>query len=148
MKLSEVLAADRVAIGLSVSSKKRALEELSGLLASGASSLVSAEVFNALIGREKLGSTGLGRGVAIPHGRIAGLTAPVAAFTRLAHAVDYDAHDGQPVDLVFGLLVPQAANEQHLKILAAIAEKFSEDDFCVRIRALDDPDSAFELIVG
>ncbi|HEX4871496.1 MAG TPA: PTS IIA-like nitrogen regulatory protein PtsN [Nevskiaceae bacterium] len=134
MKLTEILSADRVVSGLSVTSKKKALEELAGLLAKGAPGLAATEVFNALTGREKLGSTGLGHGVAIPHGRMSGVDGSVGAFMRLKHPVDYDAHDGNPVDLVFGLLVPQAATEAHLKHLAAIAEMFSDDAFCAQLR--------------
>src|SRR5262245_56658751 len=111
MKISDILGADRVVAGHAVTSKKRALEDLSKLLTKGAASLDSTTVFNSLINREKLGSTGLGHGVAIPLGRMEGIKGSVGAFVRLKHPVDYDAHDGQGVDLVFGLLVPQAATE-------------------------------------
>jgi PTS system nitrogen regulatory IIA component len=124
MKLTEILGADRVVSGTAVSSKKKVLEELSNLLATGAATLTSQEVFYSLTGREKLGSTGLGHGVAIPHGRVSGIDRSVGAFLRLKHPVDYDSHDGNPVDLVFGLLVPQTATEVHLKHLAAVAEMF------------------------
>jgi len=146
MKLSEILGADRVLSGTSVTSKKKALEELSALLSKGAASLASADVFNSLTGREKLGSTGLGHGVAIPHGRMAGVEASVGAFMRLKHAVDYDSHDGNPVDLVFGLLVPQAATEAHLKHLAAIAEMFSDEEFCAKLRAAGDDRALYSLL--
>jgi PTS system nitrogen regulatory IIA component len=148
MKLSEILGADRVLSGTSVTSKKKALEELSALLAKGASALNSADVFNSLTGREKLGSTGLGHGVAIPHGRMAGVEASVGAFMRLKHAVDYDSHDGNPVDLVFGLLVPQAATEAHLKHLAAIAEMFSDEAFCAKLRSASDDRALYSLLSG
>lgn len=148
MKLSEILSADRVTSGTSVTSKKKALEELSHLLARGAATLTAAEVFNSLTGREKLGSTGLGHGVAIPHGRMAGVDSSVGAFMRLKHPVDYDSHDGNPVDLVFGLLVPQQATEAHLKHLAAIAEMFSDEAFCVRLRAAGDDQALYSLIAG
>lgn len=146
MKLSEILGVDRVLSGTSVTSKKKALEELSALLSKGAASLASADVFNSLTGREKLGSTGLGHGVAIPHGRMAGVEASVGAFMRLKHAVDYDSHDGNPVDLVFGLLVPQAATEAHLKHLAAIAEMFSDEEFCAKLRAAGDDRALYSLL--
>ncbi|MDB5969589.1 MAG: sugar transporter subunit [Hydrocarboniphaga sp.] len=148
MKLSEILGADRVLSGTSVTSKKKALEELSALLAKGASSLVAGDVFNSLTGREKLGSTGLGHGVAIPHGRMAGVESSVGAFMRLKHPVDYDSHDGNPVDLVFGLLVPQAATEAHLKHLAAIAEMFSDEVFCAKLRAAGDEHALYSLLSG
>ena len=148
MKLNAILSADRVASGISVTSKKKALEELSRLLAKGTEPLSATDIFNGLTAREKLGSTGLGHGVAIPHGRMAGIANSVGAFVRLKHPVDYDAHDGQPVDLVFGLVVPVAATEEHLKHLAAIAEKFSEDEFCKKVRGARDDAALHALLVG
>jgi nitrogen PTS system EIIA component len=146
MKISDILSADRVIAGHAVTSKKRALEDLAKLVAKGAPNLDGTAVFNALINREKLGSTGLGHGVAIPHGRMEGIKGSVGAFVRLKHPVDYDAHDGQGVDLVFGLLVPQAATEEHLKHLAAIAEMFSDEGFCTKLRAASDDKTLFQLI--
>ncbi|MGQ0622920.1 MAG: PTS IIA-like nitrogen regulatory protein PtsN [Panacagrimonas sp.] len=146
MKLTEILGVDRVVSGTAVTSKKKALEELSNLLAAGAAKLTSQEVFSSLTGREKLGSTGLGHGVAIPHGRVAGADRSVGAFMKLKHPVDYDAHDGNPVDLVFGLLVPQNATDAHLKHLAAVAEMFSDDAFCSRLRASSDNATLYQLL--
>jgi PTS system nitrogen regulatory IIA component len=148
MKLSEILGADRVACGTAVGSKKKALEELSVLLAKGAASLNSGDVFNSLTGREKLGSTGLGHGVSIPHGRVAGIGGSIGAFMRLKQPIDYDAHDNNPVDLVFGLLVPQAATETHLKHLAAIAEMFSDEAFCAKLRSAGDDARLYSLLSG
>ena len=145
MKLSDILSADRVVASGAFGSKKKVLEELSRLLAGG-TSLSSGDVFNSLVGREKLGSTGLGHGVAIPHGRVAGVTQSVGAFMRLKNAVDYDSHDGQAVDLVFGLLVPQQATEEHLKHLAAIAEMFSNEQFCAKLRDTHDDKALHKLI--
>jgi PTS system nitrogen regulatory IIA component len=145
MKLSEILSTDRVVAGAALGSKKKVLEELSKRLATGAG-LTAEDVFNSLIGREKLGSTGLGHGVAIPHGRVAGVSKSIGAFMRLKHAVDYDAHDGAPVDLVFGLLVPQQATEEHLKHLAAIAEMFSNEAFCAKLRETTDDKALHKLI--
>lgn len=148
MKLTEILSADRVVSGTAVSSKKKVLEELSNLLATGAATLTSQEVFNSLTGREKLGSTGLGHGVAIPHGRVSGIDRSVGAFLRLKHPVDYDSHDGNPVDLVFGLLVPQSATEVHLKHLAAVAEMFSDEPFCAKLRGSNESAGLFSLLSG
>ena len=103
-------------------------------------------ILTSLASREKLGSTGLGHGVAIPHGRMAGVNQSVGAFMRLKHPLDYDAHDGQPVDLVFGLLVPQGATETHLKHLAAIAEMFSDTAFCQQARESADEAALYKLI--
>jgi PTS system nitrogen regulatory IIA component len=148
MKLSDILSADRVASGVAVTSKKKALEELSGLLSKGAATLTGSEVFNSLMSREKLGSTGLGHGVAIPHGRVSGVDVSVGAFVRLKQGVDYDAHDGNSVDLLFGLLVPQTATEAHLKHLAAIAEMFSDETFCAKLRATNDDKALYALLSG
>lgn len=146
MTISEILGADRVVSGLTFTSKKKALEELSKLLAKGEPSVASTDILASLAGREKLGSTGLGHGVAIPHGRMAGVDSSVGAFMRLKHPLDYDAHDANPVDLVFGLMVPQNANEEHLKHLAAIAEMFSDEAFCKKLRAAEDDAALYTLI--
>jgi PTS system nitrogen regulatory IIA component len=148
MKLAEILSAGRVTTGVAVTSKKRALEEIAKLLALGAPNVNQADIVNSLAAREKLGSTGLGHGVAIPHGRMAGITTSVGAFIRLKHPVDYDTHDGNPVDLIFGLLVPQNATGEHLQHLAAIAEKFSDDDFCASVHAAKDEAALHALLVG
>jgi nitrogen PTS system EIIA component len=146
MTISEILGADRVESDLTFTSKKKALEELSKLLAKGEPSVSSTDILASLAGREKLGSTGLGHGVAIPHGRMAGVESSVGAFMRLKHPLDYDAHDAHPVDLVFGLMVPQNANEEHLKHLAAIAEMFSDEAFCQKLREAPDDAALYTLI--
>lgn len=148
MKLIEILSADRVVCGMAITSKKKAIQELSALLASGVPNLDGQDVFSSLIGREKMGSTGLGHGVAIPHGRVAGIDRSVGAFMRLKHPVDYDAHDGNPVDLIFGLLVPQSMTEGHLQHLSAIAEMFSDDSFCTGLRAATSDAALFEKLSG
>ncbi|MFP5307209.1 MAG: PTS IIA-like nitrogen regulatory protein PtsN [Gammaproteobacteria bacterium] len=146
MKIAEILSPDRVSQGHTFTSKKKALEELSNLLARGVPGVQAADILTSLAAREKLGSTGLGHGVAIPHGRMAGVNQSVGAFMRLKHPLDYDAHDGQPVDLVFGLLVPQGATETHLKHLAAIAEMFSDAQFCQQAREAADEGALYKLI--
>jgi nitrogen PTS system EIIA component len=143
MKLQEILTTTRVASGVAVTSKKRALEEIAKLLALGTPSVSHAEILNSLAGREKLG-----HGVAIPHGRLGGISTSVGAFVRLKHPVDYDTHDGQPVDLIFGLLVPQNATSEHLQHLAAIAEKFSDEDFCGRVHAAKDDAALHTLLTA
>lgn len=146
MKLADILAADRVSSGHVFTSKKKALEELSKLLSKGAPDVGSGDILNSLSAREKLGSTGLGHGVAIPHGRMPGVSESVGAFMRLKHPLDYEAHDGNGVDLVFGLLVPQNATEAHLKHLAAIAEMFSDEKFCKQAREADDDQALHALL--
>jgi PTS system nitrogen regulatory IIA component len=147
MNLGEIISDGQVAVDVAVTSKKRALEEIARLLAPGAPSVGHADILASLAGREKLGTTGLGHGVAIPHGRIPGIRASVGAFARLKHPVDYEANDGQPVDLVFGLLVPQNATGEHLQHLKAIAEKFSDDAFCERARAAPDAAALRQLLL-
>ncbi len=146
MKIAEILSPDRVSQGHTFTSKKKTLEELAALLARGVPGVQAADILTSLAAREKLGSTGLGHGVAIPHGRMAGVSQSVGAFMRLKHPLDYDAHDGQPVDLVFGLLVPQGATETHLKHLAAIAEMFSDSTFCQKARESSDEGALFQLL--
>lgn len=146
MTISDILGADRVVSGVTFTSKKKALEELSNLLTLGQPSLSASDVLGSLTAREKLGSTGLGRGVAIPHGRLSGVNKAIGAFMRLKHPLDYDAHDATRVDLMFGLLVPQTATEAHLKHLAAIAEMFSDEAFCARLRSTEDSGPLHALV--
>jgi PTS system nitrogen regulatory IIA component len=147
MNIANILAPTRVQFQREIGSKKRVLEEISRLLAGGTPSLSESEILGSLTGREKLGSTGLGQGVAIPHGRMRGLTSSVGAFIRLQDGVDYEAGDGQKVDLVFGLLVPQDCTEEHLKILAALAEMFLDEQFCAAIRSTQDPQALHKLLL-
>jgi PTS system nitrogen regulatory IIA component len=140
MHLIDLLVPARVVAGAAVTSKKRLLELLSGLLADGAGPEIERRVFDSLCAREKLGSTGLGHGVAIPHGRTGALPGAVGAFVRLSDPIDFSALDGQPVDLVFALAVPEHFTNQHLLLLSQLAEMFSDTAFCARMRAA--PDSA------
>src|SRR5216110_3060552 len=123
--VANLLRADHIVLGLQVSSKKRLLEQ-AGLLFENHHGLARSLVFDSLFARERLGSTGLGQGVAIPHGRIKGLKEALGAFVRLAQPVPFDAPDGQPVKLAFALLVPEHATEKHLEILSELAQMFSD----------------------
>lgn len=134
MRIADLLTVDRVACGDPSTSKKRVLEQLSALIAGGQQALNPSEVFDSLIARERLGSTGLGHGVAIPHGRVKHGTATVGAFIKLQTPIDFDAIDGQPVDLLFGLLVPEQSTQEHLQLLAQLAEMFSDPAFVARLR--------------
>ncbi|TAM10162.1 MAG: PTS sugar transporter subunit IIA [Nevskiaceae bacterium] len=138
MKFEQLLQPGQIAVNVAVLNKRRALEEITKRLTAGHPAFSAEAVLASLLGREKLGSTGLGHGVAIPHGRIAGLAETVGAFIRLEHAIDYDAHDGAPVDLIFGLLVPEKSTSEHLQNLAAVAEKLSDESFCARVRSAPD----------
>ncbi|KPK56035.1 MAG: hypothetical protein AMS22_02390 [Thiotrichales bacterium SG8_50] len=128
MDLSLLITPDRIACDVSASSKKRALEALSELLARDDDELSAADVFDSLIARERLGGTGLGFGVAIPHGRLKDKDKTIGAFVRLSEGVDFDAVDNQPVDLLFALLVPENSTEEHLQILATLAELFNRSE--------------------
>ena len=123
-RLAAILPVEQVLVGVDATSKKRAFEE-AGLLFESLHGLSRALVTDSLFARERLGSTGLGHGVAIPHGRIKGLKAPMAAVFQLAQAIGFDAPDEQAVKLLIFLLVPEAATQKHLEILSEIAELLS-----------------------
>lgn len=146
MQVFDILTRERVVCGIKARSKKAILEALANLIASLAPELASAEIFNSLLSRERLGSTGLGHGVAIPHGRINHGSRTYGAFARTEEGIDFDALDNQPVDLFFSLLVPDKATDQHLAILAQLAEMFSDDEFLARLRASRSHDELFELL--
>ncbi|MEY4258104.1 MAG: hypothetical protein RJA56_1005 [Pseudomonadota bacterium] len=124
-RLSAILSAAQVLVGVDVTSKKRAFEE-AGLLFETLHGLNRALITDSLFARERLGSTGLGHGVAIPHGRIKGLKQPLAAVFQLAAPIGFDAPDEQAVQLLIFLLVPEAATQKHLEILSEIAELLSD----------------------
>ena len=124
-RLSSLLSAEQVLVHVEATSKKRAFEE-AGLLFENLHGLSRSLVTDSLFSRERLGSTGLGHGVAIPHGRIKGLKAPMAAVFQLAQPIGFDAPDEQAVSLLIFLLVPEAATQKHLEILSEIAEMLSD----------------------
>lgn len=146
MDVSEILTAQRVLCGLEAKSKKRALEIMSELIVKDSLPALHQEVFNCLISRERLGSTGLGHGVAIPHARVPRISNVVGAFIQLTEGVDYDAPDAQPVDLIFGLLVPEESNEEHLQILSKLAETFSDGALRARLRSCGTTAEIVELL--
>jgi PTS system nitrogen regulatory IIA component len=123
-RLANILPVEQVLVGVEATSKKRAFEE-AGLLFENLHGLSRALVTDSLFARERLGSTGLGHGVAIPHGRIKGLKSPMAAVFQLAQSIGFDAPDEQPVKILIFLLVPEAATQKHLEILSEIAELLS-----------------------
>ncbi|MBL8259736.1 MAG: PTS IIA-like nitrogen regulatory protein PtsN [Candidatus Competibacteraceae bacterium] len=146
MDITDLIGGERVVCDREVASKKRALEVLSELLATGQAGLAARPIFDSLIGRERLGSTGLGHGVALPHGRFQQSERAIGAFVKLKKGVDFDAIDRQPVDLIFGLLVPDHYTDEHLKILAYLAEMFSDRDFCRQLREAASDRALFQLI--
>ena len=148
MNLSELLTAGRVRHNVEATSKKGVLENLAEVLAGEFPSITTRDVFNCLVNREKLGSTGLGHGVAIPHGRIGKIEKPVCVLLHLKKAVDFESPDNKPVDLVFGLIVPEEATDEHLQILSGIAELFSQPDFADALRKSRSPEQLHELVTS
>jgi PTS system nitrogen regulatory IIA component len=124
-RISQLLPLANIAVGLEASSKKRVFEQ-AGLLFENNQGIARVKVFDSLFARERLGSTGLGEGMAIPHGRIKGLKEAVAALVRLSEPVPFDAPDGKSVSLLLFLLVPEQATQQHLEILSEVAEMLSD----------------------
>ena len=122
------------------------LEEASVLLAASIPDASQEAIYERLLERERLGSTGVGHGVALPHARIEGLDRAFGAFVQLANGVDYDAIDGAQVDLVFALVVPQEATEEHLRLLAQLAALFSDADLCTRLRQSVTPEAVLAVI--
>jgi len=138
----KLLPATHILLDVEAGSKKRAFEQ-AGIVFENTIGVARATIFDSLFAREKLGSTGLGQGIAIPHGRIKGLKQASGALIRLQQPVPFDAPDGRPVKLLFVLLVPEQATEEHLQILSEIAERFSDPEF--RDALLAAPDTAAVL---
>lgn len=146
MALADLLNPDRLLLGSTAASKKRALEHLSELMANASSELSAGTVFDSFLVRERLGSTGLGFGVAIPHARQPGATEAMGAFMRLAAPVDFDAMDREPVDLVFGLLVPEDCTDEHVQLLGELAELLSEKEVRESLRNASTADEVLALM--
>ena len=148
VELDSILAPECVRCHVPTASRKRTLEELGAILAGSDPELSSQAVFDQLVARERLGSTGLGNGCALPHARVPGLGRTLAAFLRLRHGVDFDSPDREPVDLVFGLLVPENSTDEHLEILAAIAGILSVESTRQSIRDAQDPTRLREVLLA
>ncbi len=134
MEPCDLIKPERIACDALVPSKKRVLEQLSRLLASSTPNLTEEEIFASLTDRERLGSTALGHGVALPHGRLHGREQAVGAFIKLKQGIDYDTGDHEPVDLLYALLVPDHFTDEHLKIISRLAELFDDSQFRFRLR--------------
>ena len=144
-RLAAILPIEQVLVGVDATSKKRAFEE-AGLLFENLHGLSRALVTDSLFARERLGSTGLGHGVAIPHGRIKGLKSPMAAVFQLAQAIGFDAPDEQAVKLLIFLLVPEAATQKHLEILSEIADLLSNANLRDKLISSDSAPGLHQLI--
>jgi PTS system nitrogen regulatory IIA component len=145
MDLSDLLRIDAVLPHLKANSKKQALQEMA-VKAAAVTDRLDREIFDTLLQREKLGSTGVGHGVAIPHGKLAGLDRLVGVFARLDKPVDFDALDDEPVDLMFLLLAPENAGADHLKALARIARVLREPSIASKLRAANDASAIYALL--
>jgi len=146
-RLASILPPEQVLVSVDVTSKKRAFEE-AGLLFENLHGLSRSLVTDSLFSRERLGSTGLGHGVAIPHGRIKGLKSPMAAIMQLANPIGFDAPDEQQVSLLIFLLVPEAATQKHLEILSEIAEMLSDAPLRDKLLTSETADLLHGLIAG
>ncbi|HXZ15531.1 MAG TPA: PTS sugar transporter subunit IIA [Roseiarcus sp.] len=145
MSLSQLIKPDAVIAALRVNGKKQALQEMSERAAT-VSGLTAREIFDALLQRERLGSTGVGDGVAIPHGKLAKCDQIFGVFARLDRAIDFEAPDGLPVDLIFMLIAPETAGADHLKALAAIARLLRNAASAAQLRATRDPAALYALL--
>lgn len=144
MDISNILSPTRTQAHIDGGSKKRVLEMTARLIAQDNPALSADDLFTQLINRERLGSTGIGQGIAIPHCRISNCAKPMAALMTLSDAVDFEAIDEQPVNIIFALLVPDEAQEQHLQMLASLAQTFSEPANLNALRNADSDTALFE----
>jgi PTS system nitrogen regulatory IIA component len=147
MPLSDLLSADRIGLLVEPGDRDGVLDAAARLLVGDAPAHTQA-IAESLRQRERLGSTAIGHGVAIPHGRSGAYDQARAAFLRLAHPVDFAAGDGQPVDLVFAMAVPEHFTQQHLQWLAELAERFADADYRAALRAAPDVDALRSLILA
>lgn len=146
MQLSEIINVNRISRDVNVLSKKRALEELSNLITQDQTQLDASRIFDSLISRERLGSTGVGYGIAIPHGRIQNCKKITGAFIQLTQGVDFDAIDNQPVDILFALAVPEESTDEHLQVLAQLASMFNDESFREKLRNSKSNEETYQLL--
>ena len=143
LTIDNILVPELALCRVPASSKKRVLEYIAEQIHHRDETLSETQIFNNLIGRERLGSTGIGQGIAIPHCRLEGLDHVVGVLLTLEESVEFDAIDNQPVDLVFALVVPKEATSEHLELLSQLAEKFNERSFCDRLRQSEDDNTLY-----
>lgn len=148
LTIDNILAPELTLCRVAASSKKRALEFIAEQINQQDNTLSETQIFNNLISRERLGSTGIGQGIAIPHCRLEGLDHVVGVLMTLEESVEFDAIDNQPVDLIFALIVPKEATSEHLELLSQLAEKFNERSFCDRLRQCEDARTLYERMTA
>jgi PTS system nitrogen regulatory IIA component len=147
MKISDFLSPTQVLVDVKASDKSRLLEQLS-MEAAAEAGLPAEEVVREIAKREELGSTGVGNGVALPHARLPSLTTPFALFARLRHGIDFDAIDGEPVDIVVLLLIPEAGDSAKGNALACVARALRDTETLRKVRSAPDRDALFSVIAG
>lgn len=145
LDIAQLLDSERIHCKQDLSSKKRALESLATLLATFSEEHTHMDILDSLSARERIGGTGLGHGIALPHGRMPDLPAPVAAIITLAKGVDFEAPDDEPVDILLALLVPKNCEEAHLQILASVAKLLSQEDIRQQIRSATLPQQILDV---
>ncbi len=142
----DFLQIGQISLSHPVTSKKKALEAVSELLADDGGALTPELIYERLLERERLGSTGLTHGFALPHARVKGLTRARGAFLSLRQGIDFDALDDQPVDLIFALLVPESSTQEHLDLLAELAGMFRDAGLCEQIRQLQQAEEILNVL--
>lgn len=145
MEMHQLLSPDGVIASLKATSKKQALQELAAR-AARLTGVHERTILDTLLERERLGTTGVGHGIAIPHGKLAGLPRLYGLFARLDHPIDFDAIDDVPVDLIFLLLAPETAGADHLKALARVSRLLRDKAICEKLRGTDNPDALYALL--
>lgn len=145
MELSQILGVNGVRAPLKATSKKRLLQDLADM-AEAVYEMPSETTYKALMDREALGPTGVGRGVAIPHARFPAVARVIGLFARLEKPVDFEAIDRQPVDLVFALFAPEAAGAEHLKALARVSRTLRSEAVCAKLRSTFDPSALYAIL--
>jgi PTS system nitrogen regulatory IIA component len=148
IRLENILTPGRSLVNVPGGSKKKALEQIANLIAREVPDLEMQDVFEALIAREKLGSTGFGNGIAIPHCRLKGCQSPISALMHLDTPIDFDAIDGAPVDLLFVLLVPEAATDAHLELLRQIASMLDRKDVRDKLRGAASNEALYQVVLS
>lgn len=146
MEIADLLKPEQVIARLRATSKKQALQDLARRAAE-LTGQPEREIFSTLMKRERLGTTGVGNGIAIPHGKLAALDRMFGIFARLEHPIDFEAIDDRPVDLIFLLLAPEAAGADHLKALARVSRLLRDKQACEKLRGTDNAEALYALLI-
>lgn len=148
MQLSDIITPKRVVAQVQVASKKRALETISNIIATHSTTKLGAnDIFDSLFTRERLGTTAIDHGVAIPHGRLKNCNETIGAFVQLSQGIDCDAMDRNDVNLLFALLVPEESTEEHLQLLARLAQMFSDAELREKLQQAADSQTLYDLLI-